>query len=529
MNIDPVIHLLAMRNPAHTFDQWKKVQIGVRNNTNTEQTVNILQAVMNQSIRSQYPPLNTQTDVAASGGNRTAMSQGRQLAYSMKTTSSTVEVYNDQGAVVASIALSGVPRDIFVDDTVNRAFVTTSADTIDVINTQTNTLSSSISTGGGSSPFGLCDYNGSLAVALTGSNTVRIYNTETLAVENNFSSGSASYTLIGFNPLQQFFYGKVGTGTLEKFDPSTLVRTTITTFGGTISDIRYIDFAASIAVAEAGGANNVYFYSNTTLVNQLNFSGAFAPRFISIDRVNQEILIDAIGTTEVAFANITAIQAGSASQVLTTTYQNVASGYFESSETYIVINTGTTDITLINRKSSVKFTMNGSQSEYDYLVNDIQYNPLICFYIYLKVSNVNQFSSVVNLEISQATGITFVDPKYPDVYVDKDQGQPNYVLIPINGFTFDGSDYISNYILAANTEITMVLYVRQMKRAKMMNNRYLKRYFTDSTSRTVKINTFDTVQTFSGQEISPENIEWGAENNHLLEFTGENVRSREGT
>jgi hypothetical protein len=167
--------------------------------------------------------------------------------------------------------------------------------------------------------------------------------------------------------------------------------------------------------------------------------------------------------------------------------------------------------------------MHGSQSEYDYLVNDIQYNPLLCFYIYLKVSNVQQISEPINLEISQATGITFIDPKYPEAYMDVQQSQPNYVLVPIDGFVFDGSDYIGDYVLQAGVSVTMVFYVRQLKRARLMNKPYLKRYFTENVALNKKINTFDTVQTFSGQEITPESIYWGAENNHLLERIGESA------
>lgn len=501
----------------------KKISIAITNNSSTDQTINILETLLNQSIQEQYTPLNNLTDLSRDGGNRAVYSQNQQAVYTFNPSTSSCEVYNKDGDVVASIALGAVPNDISISDENNRVFITTNSSSFIVIDTSTNTIVTTTSTGSFSTAGTTNKGADTIALALNGASNmiIREIDASTLTVLNTYVIGTGTISLIAWNPLYSLYYVKNSTNSLETFDPATTTLTVLATVSGTISDIKYLTSFQTIAVSEIGGNRDLYFYNNTGLVQTISFASTFNPRYITENTDREELLINDSATSQLAFITQQSASTGTVSEYITTSSNNIGSSYFNDNSVYIIFNSASTTITLLDRRNTISFTMNGSEAKYNYLLNDIMFNPILCYLIYMRCSDAAQISNSMNLEISQATGQTFIDSKYPDAFLDINQTFDNIVMVPMN-FVFDGSDFISNYVLNAGVTISMILYVRQFKRSRMMEPAWLERnnfgaYLQLLNEKSAIFDEQQSSPVLPSVERSPVELLDGEDNNQLAE------------
>ncbi len=454
----------------------KKISIEFTNNSSTSQPINILETFLNQSIQSQYPPLNNLTDLSRAGGSRAVYSARQQNVYTFNTSLVTCEVYNKDGDLVTSISLGDLPNDITISDENDRVFISTDSNSVIVIDTTTNTIETTISTGSTTVDGITSKSSGVISLALNGAGTmgIREIDADTLTTITTYNLGAGTISILAWSPLFSLYFLKDGTNRIQKFKPSTTTLTLLATVTGTISDIKYLTTFELVGITEIGGNRDMYFYTDTALANTVSFNSTFNPRYITENIEREELLINDSSTSQVAFVTQTSTASGTASEYVTTSSNNIASAYFDGQNEYIIFNQASTTITLLDRRSSISFKMNGSENNYNYLLNDIMFNPLLCYLLYIRTTSDAQISNSMNLEISQATGQTFIDTKYPDAFLDINQTFANIVMVPMN-FVFDGSDFISNYILNAGVTVSMIFYVRQFKRSRMMQPEWLKR------------------------------------------------------
>jgi hypothetical protein len=101
---------------------------------------------------------------------------------------------------------------------------------------------------------------------------------------------------------------------------------------------------------------------------------------------------------------------------------------------------------------------------YDYLIQDIENNPIKASKILFVSTSQGQLANPVFVQKKDSNGQVYSYNEFPIIGVDTNQQQGNRVEVVFDELLLDGLTSFSNYRINAGESVTMVFYYRQMKR-----------------------------------------------------------------
>ena len=109
----------------------------------------------------------------------------------------------------------------------------------------------------------------------------------------------------------------------------------------------------------------------------------------------------------------------------------------------------------------------GGSFNYNQFIRDIQNNPVLVKDVMFYSSNQSNVNQVFFTAIKDATGLTILDPKYPQLSVSVNQMQNSISKVDFgeNGFVLDVTNSFSGVTVAAQSTLKLILVLKQDKKA----------------------------------------------------------------
>lgn len=144
--------------------------------------------------------------------------------------------------------------------------------------------------------------------------------------------------------------------------------------------------------------------------------------------------------------------------------------YASSSNTILGSNYNSTPIYVINALSD--FYIVGTNENYNQYVRSLWNEPQMLRQLTLFVQSTTQFNYPLTIFRQTVNGLTNAHPKFPNLSVDRNQYQPLMGVIDFvpNEVLLDGNTMISQYTIEANSQVTMLIYYKQIDLTNLFTN-----------------------------------------------------------
>ena len=135
--------------------------------------------------------------------------------------------------------------------------------------------------------------------------------------------------------------------------------------------------------------------------------------------------------------------------------------------TFYISNIGTSSTISVLSPLSATTTYIGGSFNYNQFLRDIQNNPVLVKDVMFYSSNQSNVNQVFFTAIKDATGLTVLDPKYPQLSVSVNQMQNSISKVDFgeNGFVLDVTNSFSGVTVAAQSTLKLILVMKQDKKA----------------------------------------------------------------
>lgn len=118
--------------------------------------------------------------------------------------------------------------------------------------------------------------------------------------------------------------------------------------------------------------------------------------------------------------------------------------------------------------------ISGSSSlGYNFFIRGLAASPLEVRQIMVVAESVEQLNTPFNLTYKDANGIECQRPRIPSLYVsiNQFQGLISYVDFQQKELVLDNQTTITNYVVKANSQVTLVIYYRQVTKASILSDK----------------------------------------------------------
>lgn len=118
--------------------------------------------------------------------------------------------------------------------------------------------------------------------------------------------------------------------------------------------------------------------------------------------------------------------------------------------------------------------ISGSSSlGYNFFIRGLAASPLEVRQIMVVAESVEQLNTPFNLTYKDANGIECQRPRIPSLYVsiNQFQGLISYVDFQPKELILDNQTTITNYVVKANSQVTLVIYYRQVTKASILSDK----------------------------------------------------------
>lgn len=110
---------------------------------------------------------------------------------------------------------------------------------------------------------------------------------------------------------------------------------------------------------------------------------------------------------------------------------------------------------------------------YNFFIRGFAASPLEVRQIMVVAESVEQLNTPFNLTYKDANGIECQRPRIPSLYVsiNQFQGLISYVDFQQKELVLDNQTTITNYVVKANSQVTLVIYYRQVTKASILSDK----------------------------------------------------------
>ena len=110
---------------------------------------------------------------------------------------------------------------------------------------------------------------------------------------------------------------------------------------------------------------------------------------------------------------------------------------------------------------------------YNFFIRGLAASPLEVRQIMIVTESVEQMTTPFNLTYKDANGIQCNNIRLPNVYVSQNQyqGLISYVDFKQKELVLDDQTTITNYTVKANSQVTLVIYYRQITKASILSDK----------------------------------------------------------
>lgn len=291
---------------------------------------------------------------------------------------------------------------------------------VGIINCSNNTYVSSITVGVNPRFLAYNTLNDTMYVTNSGSNSVSVINCSTNLVVNTIAVGIQGFK-ISYNSINNSMYFTT--------NPSNLLG---------VIDCNNDTLATTITLPSLG-----YDVSFNSLLNAM---------YVTLASISQVSIIDCSTNT----INSNLVAAGN----------TLAIEFNVTNNSFFITAFGGGTSTIISPSVFTTSYIGGSFN-YNQFLRDIQNNPVLVKDVMFYSSNQSNVNQVFFTAIKDATGLTVLDPKYPQLSVSVNQMQNSISKVDFGdkGFVLDVTNSFSGVTVAAQSTLKLILVLKQEKKS----------------------------------------------------------------